>query len=174
MSDALEVSEAPVFLQTTPKDLEDLARLIRKEDEQELWHIMKLTPMEAVKACYRKSDWCYSAFMGGKLVCLFGVSPAYGMKGVGVPWMLATDEINKVKKTFIKHSRSIVQQMHMDYSVLSNLAWSKNTTHIRWLRWLGFQFVEEHTLFNGEPFLQFYSRSQQCVESPKRMRDFKS
>jgi len=86
---------------------------------------------------------------------MFGVS---GTKGdTGFPWMLASDALSSIRKSFLRESKDYVERMHEDYPKLTNFAWSKNTVHLQWLQWLGFFFLEPESYGeSGELFIRFY------------------
>ena len=46
--------------------------------------------------------------------------------------------------------------MSEGYSQLFNVAWTKNTEHIRWLKWMGFNFGTPEPMGpDGEYFISF-------------------
>jgi hypothetical protein len=132
---------------------------LRDADRWEIWHVARKSPVDAFMDGYRISDRPLVIEWKGQPVAMFGVS---GNKGsVGVPWMLGTDEIKKIGKSLLKECRSYVEEMHREYPVLTNLVWSKNTVHIAWLKWLGFEFGEAKPLGpDNELFIQFHKVKQ--------------
>ena len=83
---------------------------------------------------------------------MFGVN---GPKGeAAAPWMLCTDEIHKATN-LIREARKIVKNMLNDHPFLANMAWSKNSVHLKWIEWLGFTFTGDKHISNGETFLWF-------------------
>jgi len=89
-------------------------------------------------------------------VALFGVASHQLQVGVGIPWLLATDGLEELWKSFAAQSPYWVRRLMAGYEVLSNVVWEKNKLAIRWLKWLGFSFPG-HTLqgLHGERFLYF-------------------
>jgi Protein of unknown function (DUF2833) len=131
---------------------------IRQADRWEIWHIARKLPVDAFLEGYKVSDKPYVIEWKGMPIAMFGVS---GTKGsVGVPWMLGTDDIKKVGKSLLRECRSYVDKMHDDYPVLTNYVWTKNTVHIQWLKWLGFQFGEAVPLGPDQELFYHFSRSQ--------------
>ncbi|MGY5795206.1 hypothetical protein ACXHXM_34185 len=52
-------------------------------------------------------------------------------------------------------SKQCVSMMHRDYRIIQNIADTRNTLHVNWLKWCGFKFTYvEHV--NGVPFIHFY------------------
>lgn len=131
----------------------------RMSDRWEIWHSSRKTPTEAFVTGYQVSDRPLVIEWAGMPIAMFGVS---GNKGsVGVPWMLGTDEIQKIGKTLLRECRSYVDEMHRHYPVLTNYVWAKNTVHIAWLKWLGFEFGEAKPMGpDNELFIHFHKVKQ--------------
>ena len=150
-----EVRECKPFVRDAKiVDVLILASNIRDCDRREIWHMSRSSPFDAFKTGYGVSDRPLVIEHNGQPIAMFGVS---GTKGsIGVPWMLATDGIKKIKKAFLRECRDYVEEMHKDYPVLTNFVWSKNIVHIAWLKWLGFQFGETKSLGpDNELFIHF-------------------
>lgn len=127
---------------------------MRKEDKDEIWHLARVTPLEALQRAMESCRYNRAVLLDGKVVCIFGVGGEKG--GVGVPWMLASDLLKKIRKPFLKECSSYLEEMSEGYSHLFNVAWTKNTEHIRWLKWLGFNFGTPEPLGpDGEYFISF-------------------
>ena len=81
-----------------------------------------------------------------------------GMAGVeddGCIWMLTTDAIYDYPLTFARESKRYVER-HSDKR-LWNIIDKRNTVHLKLLKFLGFEFLEE--IFHGPnnlPFIKFY------------------
>jgi hypothetical protein len=131
-----------------------LAANIRQCDRWEIWHMSRSTPYDAFKTGYDVSDRPMVIEHKGQPIAMFGVS---GVKeSIGIPWMLGTDGIEKIKKSFLRECKDYVEAMHDEYDVLTNYVWSKNIVHIGWLKWLGFQFGETKSLGpDNELFIHF-------------------
>lgn len=132
-----------------------LASNIRECDRKEIWHMSRKSPEEAFRMGYEVSDTPYVIEYRMKPIAMFGVS---GTKGsVGVPWMLGTDDIKRIRKPFLKECRDYVEAMHEHYPTLTNFVWSKNIVHIAWLKWLGFEFRKPVPMGpDNEVFINFY------------------
>lgn len=112
------------------------------------------SPFDAFKMGYDVSDKPLVIEYNCQPIAMFGVS---GTKGsIGVPWMLGTDKIQDIRKSFLRECRDYVEEMHRNYPMLTNFVWSKNTVHIAWLKWLGFQFGEAKPMGpDNELFIHF-------------------
>ena len=89
-------------------------------------------------------------------VVMFGCS-ANG--GIGVPWLLATEEINYHSVSFLRQSRRICRDWLQQYGTLANYVHSGNEQCILWLISLGFAFPGS-VMINGEKFIRFEKRWQ--------------
>ena len=128
---------------------------MRQEDKDEIWHLARLTPHEALEASYHFCSYNMTVLLDNKVALIFGVG---GEKGrVGIPWMLAPPLLQKVRKPFLREAKSFLDEMSEGYPVLHNMAWSKNTEHIRWLKWMGFTFLPAAPMGpDGELYIEFY------------------
>lgn len=72
----------------------------------------------------------------GEVVGIVGVVPMGPFSGS--PWMLAADGLEDIKWRFLRECRTQLNALHDRYPFLHNHVWEGNTTHIRWLKWLGF------------------------------------
>lgn len=128
---------------------------MRQEDRDEIWHLARRTPEEALRSAYLSCEFNRTVLLEGRVVCIFGVG---GKKGeVGIPWMLASPLLTKVRKPFLRESRWWLERMSEGYPFMYNMAWTKNIEHIRWLKWLGFEFKEPAPQGpDGELYIEFY------------------
>lgn len=128
---------------------------MRQEDKDEIWHLARSTPGDALRAGFLGGDTCQTVLLNGKVVAMFGIG---GTKGeVGIPWMLASDLLKEIRKPFVRECKGYLEEMSKDYPYLYNIAWTKNTEHIRWLKWLGFDFkVPKQMGPDGEFYIEFY------------------
>lgn len=128
---------------------------MRQEDRDEIWHLARVSPIEALSQGFHTCGYNRTVLLDGAVVAIFGIS---GKKGeVGIPWMLASHLLTKIRKPFVRECKEFLEEMSEDYQLLHNRVWSKNTEHIRWLKWLGFTFMEPKPLGpDNELFIEFY------------------
>jgi hypothetical protein len=88
-------------------------------------------------------------------VAIWGVSET--KPGYGEIWLMATDLVKKHQTTFLRTSAKAIADYLERYSVLGNMVLDTNHLHIKWLKWLGFKFINHHKGFgvNGEGFYEF-------------------
>ena len=86
-----------------------------------------------------------------------------GLCGVisdGCIWMVATDELfnnRKYKIQLIREGRKWVDCLLKSYDLLYNMVYAENHSAIKWLKSLGFTFVNYHEEYGKEskPFYEF-------------------
>tara|TARA_R100000988_G_scaffold94994_1_gene61041 strand:- start:8423 stop:8875 length:453 start_codon:yes stop_codon:yes gene_type:complete len=86
-----------------------------------------------------------------------------GLCGVfkdGCIWMVATDELFDNKKyriQLIRQGRDWVDSLLRTYNILYNYVYAENTSAIKWLKTLGFTFVNLHKSYGQQkkPFYEF-------------------
>jgi hypothetical protein len=56
-----------------------------------------------------------------------------------VPWLLATEEVERQPVTFYRESGKLFPTVAAGYERLVNWVDARNTLSLRWLEWLGFE-----------------------------------
>ena len=130
----------------TLEHAEELAIRMRTPDREEIWAAAHEYPHPAVVNSLAVSRDASTGFADDRLVCMFGVGSPMICSTVGVPWLLATDELERCARPFLRKSRKAVREMMNGYQVLRNHVDARNTAAIRWLGWVGFD------IFPAEPF----------------------
>ena len=128
---------------------------MRQEDKDEIWHLARALPLECLQDSLKYCDYNRTVLLDGRVVCIFGVGGQKG--GTGTPWMLASPLLKNIGKSFLRESKAFLDEMSQEYSMLYNVAWSKNEVHIKWLQWLGFEIRPATPMGpDGELFHEFY------------------
>lgn len=157
MSNAVNLSK-PFAREAKLSDCAELAKNMREEDVKELWHASRSSPLDALTYGFEAGN-CKTVEWQGKVVAMFGLVKGAG--DVGVCWMLASDDLVKIKKSFLKECRKFVDDMLQECPVIGNLVWEGNPVHIQWLKWLGFHFQPAIPVGpDGELFYEFYKVRQ--------------
>jgi hypothetical protein len=86
-------------------------------------------------ACSRPG---FAVVADGIPAALFGIGPSLE-KGLGVPWLLATPEIERWPVTFYRMSKRLFPRLASGYDRLVNWVDARNVLSLRWLAWLGFE-----------------------------------
>ncbi len=153
-------------------DLDLMDRLagmtLRKADIDEMKAVTGLNnTWAALKSAVRNStEWTEISYDDetGEIITLFGlgsfrsgaVKPC--LHSVGIPWMVASPNLYKHKKLFMRYSKKIIKEMLDQFPLIANYVDSRNTLHIRWLKHMGFKFTGELQEINGVMFKHFYMK----------------
>tara|TARA_R110002096_G_scaffold221155_3_gene409945 strand:- start:207 stop:671 length:465 start_codon:yes stop_codon:yes gene_type:complete len=126
------------FIPTTPEHVAEMTEVMRTEDAFELMDYAGATPAQALKTLRAGSRDTTSITADGKLVCIYGCVRKSPLSNVGCPWMLATPELPKHGRIFVRYVRAFLQEMLKDYDMFLNYGDASNKTSVRWMKWLGF------------------------------------
>lgn len=136
------------------EDCKELAPRLRQADVKELKYSCGKEPLQALQASFSISEKAWAVIYKDKVIALFGL---VRRADIGVPWMMASDELKEIQKSFLSECKNYLNEMSEGCSLLTNYVWVGNTVHIKWLKWLGFTFLEpiEYGVAR-KPFIQFY------------------
>ena len=74
----------------------------------------------------------------------------------GSIWLLATPEIYRIRFSFLRECKKVVNLLNRKYKLLWNYVDCRNELHIRWLKWCGFTFLRKINYgVNQKPFYEF-------------------
>lgn len=80
----------------------------------------------------------------------------FGVSENGAIWLLASDDIQKIRFSFLRESRKVVELLNQKYRTLWNYVDCRNELHLRWLKWCGFKFIRQLKYgVNQKPFYEF-------------------
>ena len=139
------------------RHVKPIAKRMRRADIDEVQAASGKTPEEALLYSIDKSEYSWAALVDGKPVAMFGVGILNVIGGVGAPWLLATDDVERNRKVFVRLSISFRNELLERYPVLRNFVDVRNTASIRWLKWMGAEFSEP-ILIRDHPFQLFEMR----------------
>lgn len=131
---------------------------MREADRLEVWAASRKTPAEALIYSMRHSSFAWTATIDGRPEVMFGVGDIDVLTGVGAPWLLGTDAVEKHYVAFLRRSVDFRGQLLRRYSILRNVVHDGNKASIRWLRWLGFTLTDP-VMFGDDAFRLFELRS---------------
>lgn len=134
------------------EDVAELSTQLRQDDINEL-KALGYEPLEGLLKSFIGSTVCKSVFIDGVLSAMFGIQKI--SKGWGVIWMLGSDRLFLVPMSMIKVSKRVINNFLGEYDVIFNLIDTRNTSHVKWLKILGFKFGLSQIINNVE-FKQFY------------------
>lgn len=92
---------------------------------------------------------------------IFGVVPHGTLKDTGVCWMVSSERLHKHARQFLKANHEMFAELHKKFPVLTNFVDARNAVHIKWLRWMGFSFINIHQEYGVEK-MPFYEIVHIC------------
>ena len=143
---------------------------LRKSNLQDLNYVCKnMREMDRLEALYQTGEDAEDALRlsylwASEILTIAGdKDQPMGMCGViadGCIWMIATDELfsnKKYKIQLIREGRKWVNNLLKSYDLLYNMVYAENHSAIKWLKSLGFTFVNYHEEYGKEskPFYEF-------------------
>lgn len=117
-----------------------IADNMRQADVDEIWASNHFTPGEALKIGLKDSDYTTIAVVNNEPCVMFGLLTSTLLTGGGVIWMLGSNASTKYKRKFLIETPKVIDEMFKVCTYLYNYVHCKNTTTIRWLKWMGFTF----------------------------------
>lgn len=163
MSSAAKPSK-PFIRKATPQDCLELAPKMREEDVRECWVGYRMSPLDALQGGLAASIGCFTVEWDGEPVAMFGLV-AQNEKW-GAPWMLASERLKDIRKDFLRQCKPVLRSMMEKRPYLTNMVWSGNKVHIKWLQWLGFAIGPGIPMGpDGELFHVFSKVTFPCVDS---------
>ena len=139
------------FRQSIYEDCIYLAPILRFADKREILDGTGMPPYNALVKGYVSSEVCFTIVdKENTPVGMFGVSEN------GAIWLLASDNIQKIRFSFLRESRKVVELLNQKYRTLWNYVDCRNELHLRWLKWCGFKFIRQLKYgVNQKPFYEF-------------------
>ncbi|WP_299078696.1 hypothetical protein [uncultured Paraglaciecola sp.] len=127
----------------THEALEYVAANCREIDRREIRLSVGVGPLLALEVSEVRSVAAWSGSYNGVPMVVFGVNYRGPLdRDVGVPWLVATPELEKHQKGFLRRCKPYVDRMELVFPRMENHVLAENTTAIGWLRWLGFDIGE--------------------------------
>lgn len=127
-------------LPVTVADIERILPDVRLADIDEIRDALGVSMRYALHDGITNSLNAKQIVIDGQVVAVFG-DAVYSLLGsVGVPWLISTTHVEKHARAFLKVCKPEVQAMLIRHQHLMNYVDARNTTSIRWLKWLGFNF----------------------------------
>ena len=129
---------------TEEKDILDLVKNIRKPDYEEVKTISNSENiLNPIMEGWKKASYSKTFLVNDKVAGVYGVVGSIDNKQAGSPYLLCTNELYKIKKTFIKNCKNRVEEMLFRFPILFNYIDSRNAVHLQWIKYCGFQLVHD-------------------------------
>lgn len=136
-----------------------IAERMRPADVAEVLASSGKSPHEALMFSLTGSSQAWTAALDGQPEVMFGVADLNILTGLGAPWLLGTDAVERNYRQFLRRSLSWREQLSERYSVLRNFVDDRNEVSKRWLSWMGFTLFDPIPVgVNGEMFRMFELR----------------
>lgn len=154
-------------VEITPAEIGDadvLAPRLRDADREELKAMDGLDTAASIRGAIsasrgRVEDMAFAVWIDGRLVCLFGFIPAGALANEAHPWLLASDEVERIPSILTKQAGRYCSALLGDYPVLFNYVDARNTRSIEWLKRIGFSLQPAEPFGVGRlPFHRFEMR----------------
>jgi hypothetical protein len=116
-------------------DIYWIADKMRKADRDEIKAVSGDDPSNVLASGIEYSRVCITFEYAGAPIAMCGVVGEFG--GMGIIWMLGTDEINNAAKEFMRLSRQYLKRILCLYPLLTNYVDDRNIKAIAWLKKLG-------------------------------------
>ena len=146
----------PFLKVATLEEANYLSTRLRQEDIDECRAHSNSKPLDALTLGIKNSHLPFAVYNNKhNPVMIMGVVPQG--KNLGMIWLLSSPEINNMPLTFLRHCKKVLECYNQTFPVLYNYIDARNTLHLKWLKWLGFQFIKVHQNFGYEQikFIEF-------------------
>jgi len=146
-----QVKEFNGFRQSVYDDCIYLAPRLRFEDKREILDATGFPPLNGLTHSFVSSEISFTITDKENIpVGMFGVNKD------GAIWLLATNEIHRIRFSFLRESRKVVDVLNNKYPKLWNYVDCRNELHLRWLKWCGFKFLRKINYgVSQKPFYEF-------------------
>lgn len=125
-------------IRMSAEDVSAILPLVRQADIDEITEALGIPMEEALLE--GAADNGKKIVVDGKVVAVFGDATYSILGSVGVPWLISTIHVEQHARAFLKVCKPEVMDMLTRHAHLMNFVDVRNTTAIRWLKWLGFTF----------------------------------
>lgn len=141
-------------------DIDAIAPHLREADRLEVEACTTLNMHEALSVASRSSTAVWAIDIDGEPAGIFGAAAFSLLGGVGCPWLLGTDALERAPSTLTRQGRRYIRRMLAMFPELTNYVDARNEKSIRWLRAIGFSLDIAPVAYGlyGLPFYRFELR----------------
>lgn len=125
---------------------EELFEFMRPSDVVEAEAVSNRPILDRIEEAIEISSMCQTLFIEGRLASIWGVVDVPKEPTGGIPWMLGTEIINEHPRVMARESVFQLHRIMEDYEFLRQFVYVQNNDSIRWLKWLGFKFLEARVI----------------------------
>lgn len=76
--------------------------------------------------------------------------------------MLGAEKMARHSFWFLRNCEKMLAEMRTVFPASGNIADTRNTLHMKWLKWAGFRFTKEHNI-DGNIFIKHWRNKPQCA-----------
>ena len=154
------------LIQVRPTKIADIlyiCKYLRKADRAEILANSGSTPLDSLTRALYKGLLCFTGFREGRPIAIFGTSAIVPDEDETNAWifMVGTDELTAHPKELMEMAKEWLPVLSLGADACMNYVDSRNTSHVRWLKRLGFELNEEEPVFLSDPKVPFFSFSKE-------------
>jgi hypothetical protein len=113
-------------------------------------------PKDALRLSIRTSLYALTALdSDNRPLCMLGVCPGGMLMGVGVPWLLGTDDLLNHKLDLVQTGRRVIAWWSATFPVMENIVAKQNVKAIALLKHWGAEIGSHVETHGGVEFLTF-------------------
>lgn len=146
------IDERTAIREASLADVEYIARNLRLADISEILAYKLLPPDLMAIDTFKRAAWVRCATFNDIPAILYGICPTE-RADIGVPWMIATNDMMQFKKYFVSNCANEMHAMQNTFPKLLNVVHRENLLSRRWLSWLGFMIHPKLCGVNNQFYL---------------------
>lgn len=147
-------------LKLAPPSVSLLSYLADNLEPCDVTELMAVKPsqsiLETLEESVTSSFWSMGAIVDETPAAVFGITLGDESGYVGCPWALFTPKARSVPHILSGTANVFVTQWMDYFECLTNITHPDNLRAHRWLKRMGFEFLDTPVDVNGVPFLQFF------------------
>lgn len=150
-----------------PATLEHVAMILPKLREADRIELSRTAPFSVerqLELSVRCSWDAIAGFADDEIVVLAGVASHNRLLGIGCPWMVATDELPKHARVFLREDKKLIEKWLEIFPRLENWVDNDNVISQKWLKRLKFELDNPVAYgHQGCLFRRFFQERKECV-----------
>lgn len=130
-----------------------LGPVMRDPDIVEVYAASGYLPVEAVEHAIEASVQAWTCYFGTEIAACFGIASLNMLDGVGVPWALTGEVVDRYPILFYRTSKDVLAWMRQQYPTMVNRIDCRNEKAIRWAKRVGFDVARPDGVMNKHGIL---------------------
>ena len=124
-------------------DIDRMANELRSPEKEDFCASFESARVGLEQCCLSSNRFLYSARIDGKLVAIFGLSSGWINEDIGHPWLALSERAAEHPLIVFRTARRVIMQWAWDFQLLCNFVPDFDEDAIRFLKLMGFQFLNE-------------------------------